>query len=116
MLEVKQLAFDFSLVHSPTLDNFVAGRNAELVARLRGLASVKPDERLLYLWGPPGSGRTHLLRATALLLDPGGARVAYIACSRETPLPDRLLERDVIAIDDVERLDEAGQVSFFNLY
>jgi DnaA family protein len=116
VLQVKQLAFDFSVVHSPTLDNFVAGRNGELVARLRSLASVKPDERLLYLWGPPGSGRTHLLRATVSLLDPGGTRVAYIACSRETPLPDRLLERDALAIDDVERLDEAGQVSFFKLY
>jgi DnaA family protein len=113
---VKQLAFDFSVVHAPTLDNFVAGRNGELVARLRSLPCAKADERLLYLWGPPGSGRTHLLRAAVSLLDTAGARVTYIICSPETRLSDRLLDREALAIDDVERLDDAGQVSLFNVY
>jgi DnaA family protein len=113
---VKQLAFDFSVVHAPTLDNFVAGGNGELLARLRSLTSAKRDERLLYVWGPPGSGRTHLLRAAVSLLDTGGARVTYIACSPETRLSDRLLDQEALAIDDVQRLDDAGQVSFFNVY
>ncbi|MEN3355007.1 MAG: DnaA- protein, partial [Betaproteobacteria bacterium] len=69
-----------------------------------------------YVWGPPGSGRTHLLRAAVSLLDTGGAPVTYIACSPETRLSDRLLDREALAIDDVQRLDDAGQVSFFNVY
>ena len=53
---MKQLTFDFVAPAAPTLDLFVAGRNAELVERLRALA-VPGGERFIYLWGSTGSGR-----------------------------------------------------------
>jgi DnaA family protein len=113
---VKQLAFDFSVLPPPTLDNFVSGRNAELTVRLRSLDARGGDERLLYLWGPPGSGRTHLLRAALARLEAAGSHVIYIASTPKTTLPDGLCEMDAVAIDDVERLNEEAQVAFFNVY
>jgi DnaA family protein len=84
----RQLALPLSPPPAPTLDNFVPGANAELLARLRQLAAGELAEAVLYLWGEPGSGRSHLLAASART----GLTVA----------------------DDVERLDEPRQIALFN--
>jgi DnaA family protein len=84
----RQLALPISPPPEPTLENFVPGANAELLARLRALAAGELAESVLYLWGEPGSGRSHLLAASAR---PG-----------------------LVVADDVERLDEAGQIALFS--
>ncbi len=84
----RQLALPISAPPEPTLDNFVPGSNAELLARLCELAAGRLAESVIYLWGEAGSGRSHLLRASAR----PGLSVA----------------------DDVERLDEGAQVALFN--
>ncbi len=73
---------------APTLDNFVPGANAELLARLRELAAGALGEAVIYLWGETGSGRSHLLTA----------------CSRP----------GICIVDDVDALDEAAQIALFN--
>ena len=83
---MKQLALAISPPPQPTLDNFVPGANAELLARLRELQAGSFRESVLYLWGETGSGKSHLLRA----------------CAASN------------AADDVETLDEASQVGLFN--
>ena len=84
----RQLALPISPAPEPTLENFVPGANAELLARLRALTAGELAEAVLYLWGEPGSGRSHLLAASAR---PG-----------------------LVVADDVERLDTAGQIALFN--
>jgi len=84
----RQRALPLSPPPAPTLDNFAPGANAELLAHLRALAAGELAESVLYLWGEPGSGRSHLLAACAR---PGLA-----------------------VADDVERLDEARQIALFN--
>ena len=46
-----QLLLDLRPKQAPTLDNFVAGANAELLARLRGLAEADTFDAV-FLWGP----------------------------------------------------------------
>ena len=60
---MEQLILELSAPPEPTLDNFVAGRNAEVVETLRAWASGQIGSGVLYLWGEPGCGRSHLLRA-----------------------------------------------------
>lgn len=84
----RQLALPIQPPPAPSLDNFVPGANAELLARLRELAAGRCAEAVIYLWGAPGSGRSHLLRASAR----AGVSVA----------------------DDVERLDATTQLALFN--
>jgi len=84
----RQLALPLSAPPAPTLENFVPGSNGELLERLRELAAGQCREAVVYLWGAPGSGRSHLLAASAR---PG-----------------------VTVADDVEALDEAGQQALFN--
>ena len=62
---MQQLVLNIGPAVEPDFDNYVAGPNAEAVAAVRGFAARGGCEAVMYLWGEPGSGRTHLLRAAA---------------------------------------------------
>jgi DnaA-homolog protein len=62
---MQQLPLAISPRPQPAFDNFVPGPNAEALARVRSLAAGTLDERIVYLWGEAGSGRSHLLGAAA---------------------------------------------------
>lgn len=113
---MKQLALDFTSQPLPTLDNFVVGRNGELLAGLKRLAARQASERFLYVWGRPGSGRSHLLRGAATELQRAGTAAVYIPCAAGTRLADGLERMDCVVLDDVDRLDDEGQVEAFGLY
>jgi len=83
----RQLALPLQAPPAPTLENFVPGSNTELLARLRALVAGAASESVIYLWGAPGCGRSHLLRACAR---PG-----------------------VTLADDVQRLDADRQQALF---
>ena len=108
-----QLLLDLKPEQAPSLDNFVAGINAELVDRLRALADPGGFD-MVYLWGPPGSGRSHLLAAVAqaaalrrpTLLIGGAAAGADLHVA-----PGGLL-----IVDDVDRLSAEAQVALFRTF
>jgi DnaA family protein len=62
---MEQLPLEISPPPEPSFDNYLAGANAEALASVRALAQGTLPEAVVYLWGEPGSGRTHLLRAAA---------------------------------------------------
>jgi DnaA family protein len=62
---MQQLPLAISQGAEPGFDNFVAGPNAEALERVRELARGALGERIVYLWGGRGSGRSHLLAAAA---------------------------------------------------
>jgi DnaA-homolog protein len=62
---MQQLPLAISPRPRPAFDNFVPGPNAEALARVRQLAAGTLGERIVYLWGEAGSGRSHLLGAAA---------------------------------------------------
>jgi DnaA family protein len=110
---MSQLALDLRPKQAPTLDNFVAGANAELVARLGDLAEPGCFDAI-YLWGPAGCGKTHLLAATARSAA-ASRRVIHVAgadIGAEIPAPPGGL----VVIDDVERLADDAQVALFRLF
>jgi DnaA-homolog protein len=113
---MKQLALDFASQSLPTLDNFVVGRNGELLANVQRLVAGQATERFLYLWGRPGSGRTHLLRGVVTALQGVGTAAAYVACTSDTRPVEGLERMDCVALDDVDRLSEDGQLAVFGLY
>ena len=115
-LRMKQLAFDFAAPTLPTLDNFVHGRNGELLQQLKRAAAGAGGERFIYLWGQPGSGRSHLLRGVVAEVHRAGASAAYIPCAPGTPLQEGLERVDCVALDQVDRLDAEGQASAFHLF
>lgn len=110
---MKQLALELASPPAPTLDNFVVGENAEVVAALRALARGENSERFIYLWGGPGSGCTHLLRATLQALRDAGRTVHLYAASSGIP---GVAADDVLGVDDVHGLDAAAQIKLFNMF
>ncbi|CAI10156.1 conserved hypothetical protein [Aromatoleum aromaticum EbN1] len=109
---MKQLVLDIRPDAPPTLDNFVVGSNDELVA---ALDAIGPRAAHLYLWGPPGSGRSHLLRAAVARAHVAGRPALYVPAAEagdELPQTGGAL----LAVDDVEALDAAAQVALFNAF
>ena len=107
---MQQLLLQLAPAPAPTLDNFVRGRNAAALQALRDIAAGAGGERFVYLWGEPGSGRTHLLRG---LVQAAVARKAlYLAGAPGGAAADA----GVIALDDVQRLGAGGQIELFDLY
>jgi DnaA family protein len=98
----RQLALDLLQPAAPTLENFVVGRNAEAVAALRRLAAGGAGERIVYLWGETGCGRSHLLQA-----------LAASPAARPWPVqaPD---SPGLTLVDEVEQLDPQAQIGLFN--
>jgi DnaA-homolog protein len=113
---MKQLALDIARTPQPALHNFVAGRNAELLQSLLHLAAARAGERFIYLWGAPGSGRSHLLEGVVAGVRAAGRNAAYFACTAETAFAENAQRVDCVAVDDVERLGEAAQAGLFHLY
>jgi len=110
---MKQLVLDIALPAAPTLDNFVPGRNAELVGALYALAKGASNERFIYLWGADGSGRSHLLRAVVAAARRSGRPTLWF--DAETKAVDAA--DDVLcAADDVHLLGAEAQIALFNLY
>lgn len=87
---MKQLLLDIKPVAAPSFDNFVSGRNAEVLTSLHALFSHQSQSKFIYLWGEKGCGKSHLLAACQA----SGANIA----------------------DDVHLLDNAAQIRLFNTY
>lgn len=111
---MKQLALTLAPPPAPTLENFFAGQNAELLALLRNLVAGRAAERCIYIWGTAGSGRSHLLRASAAELRACG--VACLLIGAGDPVPEFTPQLRAVAVDDVDALDAANQRAFFHLY
>ncbi|MGH8752748.1 MAG: DnaA regulatory inactivator Hda [Burkholderiales bacterium] len=111
-----QLVLDLSLPAQPTLDNFVIGRNTELIQVLRGMLAAEPQERFVYLWGSPGSGRSHLLEAMVDAFRQQHLSASYICCGQDSEIAPGTEQLDALAVDDVERLSGNAQIALFNLY
>jgi DnaA family protein len=92
---MRQLLLDFTRAPEPTFENFVPGGNGEMLDALQAAVSGRPAERVIYLWGESGAGKTHLARAF------------------EHAVQGR---RGVRVVDGIESLDEAAQAELFNAF
>ncbi len=100
--EMQQLPLGVRLRERVTFDSFLAGPNAELVTRLRALA--RDGGGVCWLWGPPGSGRSHLLQAVCAATPPA-LRAAYLPLAGLESVTAALLGAwqgfDRLCIDDL---------------
>lgn len=107
---MQQLTLDVRPEPETTLDNFVAGDNQALLQSLRQQARAR-DGSWLYLWGDAGSGRSHLLRATVAQALAEGRPACYLSVAEASRL--QVSEDLLLALDDLDQLDEAGQALLF---
>lgn len=107
----QQLILDILPPPAPTLANMVVGENAAVIAAAQSLQLGQT----LYIWGSPGSGRSHLLKATAhyhegIYLPSDQLITAQHWLDQDKPMAA------CVAIDDVQNLDAEGLALLFRLY
>jgi DnaA family protein len=107
---MRQLLLDFTQAPAPTFENFVHGGNAELAHALESAVRGELSERVIYLWGESGAGKTHLLKAFATA---GAARHTRYVRAADFRASDA---EGIIALDDVDRLPEPQQIDLFNAF
>jgi DnaA family protein len=100
---MQQLLLDIRPPARPELARFVAGRNAELVMQLQAMLDGTAAERMVYVWGEPGSGKSYLLAAWAHACRARGMTVDFTG---------QQAAQAVIA-DQVESWSEAQQLAGF---
>ncbi len=135
----RQIALDLGQTPKPTLDNFIATGNENLIAVLKDIqsrwqkapqdqaalnAALSADSKMIHLWGASGSGRTHLLSAlqlqaselgiNAFLLNHDSSMDEWRACA------DVLIENNqapgLLCVDDIDHLSEFAQGALFRLH
>lgn len=96
----------------PTFDSFLPGPNAAAHEHLKSLPLPAAP---VYLWGPAGSGKTHLLRALAHQQQQQGQRVGWFDAADPVPWP-LAADWSLVVIDRCEVLDAQAQQAAFALF
>jgi DnaA family protein len=103
---MRQLPLRLRLDERADFESFLAGPNAEPVALLEQFAEGA-GEPFLYLWGPAGSGKSHLLQAACRRAHRRGTTLGYLPLNELAALDPDILEdmdqRDMVCIDGVQR-------------
>lgn len=118
---MKPLQLTLGISLGPELDfpGFVSGANASALAAIKAL---RHQPQFIYLWGEPGTGKTHLLHAACRTNAEQGRRVGLLPLSRAADYRPEMLEGwdslDVVAIDDIGRVlgDPEWEQRLFLLY
>ncbi len=131
----RQIALDLGQTPKPTLENFIATGNENLISVLKDVqncwqqapkdqVALRTDAKMIHLWGASGSGRTHLLSAlqlqatelgiNAYLLNHDSSMDEWRACA------DDLIENNqapgLLCVDDIDHLSEFAQGALFRLH
>ncbi|MGZ5184953.1 MAG: DnaA regulatory inactivator Hda [Caldimonas sp.] len=95
-----------------SFENFLPGANGAALAHLLALSAGAPP---VYLWGPPGSGKTHLLQACVQRAQQQGDGTAWFGSDVATPwqAPEHC---QWFVFDDCDAFDAAQQQAAFSLF
>jgi DnaA-homolog protein len=125
-----QFTLDILISPKPSLDNFVLSKkdrsnSVDIKSVLRSLVSYwenpsnnNPEIEIIYIWGPEGCGKTHLLKAlasnaqeneiSACFLESGSTLWSYLDYGN-------MLVHKIYFVDNVDHLSDNEQKAFFRL-
>lgn len=128
---MQQLPLGVRLADHATFETYHVGPNAAALAQLRALAEGGVEAPSLFLAGPPGSGKSHLLQAVcarAPAARAAGSGSPPVPCgylSLERLAPEHLADAlegwtrlALVALDDVEAVlgNRAAETALLRLY
>ena len=122
MLNQQQIPLDFLHFDEKTFNQYVFGKNSELDIILND-----PKQQVIFIWGEPFSGKTHLLSALYQQYLKNNKSAIYLPLSinHETSsqkIPIQMLENieqsDLVCIDDIETIagNREWEEALFFLY
>lgn len=118
---MRQLPLGIRLRDASVFSSFHPGPNREVYARLRELQPAGPAP-VLWIHGPAGSGKTHLLQAVCASWGTAGRRAFYVPLAQlGSERPDLLMSAellDVVCVDDVDAVagDSGWERALFRLF
>lgn len=107
-MPMQQLLLDVFTPPRPTLSNFLVGQNGQLVHELQQMLNKQGTSPFFYIYGPPGCGKSHLLRAVASQLN-----VNVLAGNNRFVFKP---SEQALIIDNIEQLTPYSQVQLFNAF
>jgi DnaA family protein len=116
----KQLALAIKLSDQATLSDFNWEHNALLQQQINSMLTLR-NERVLYVWGPHGSGKSHLLQACCQEVNATQSAI-YLPLNLLKEWGPLILEgledQSLICIDDINAIanDAAWEEALFHLY
>ena len=117
---MEQLPLGVRLRTTSSFASFHRGENAALIAALemRARESGLPP---LWIWAPPGAGRSHLLQAACARAGESGRRAGYLPLAAPWPtaaLLNGFESLDIVCLDDLDRVvgESEWQRALFAFY
>jgi DnaA family protein len=115
---MQQLPLHVRLRDAARFANFVPGHNLEVLEALTAPAAA--GQRVVWLWGRAGTGKTHLLQATCAAASADGLGAAYLDlhAAPASGLLDGLDTLDVVCLDGLDAVaaDPDWNAALFRLY
>lgn len=116
MSPASQVSFDFRLRNEFSLDNFVvSARNTEL---LDSLMSNQQQDRVYFIWGVAGSGKSHLLQACCALQENSVYVPLTDFAEAGASVLEGLEQLDLVCLDDIQKVlpSAAWEENLFRLF
>ena len=120
--EPRQLALGIAPRFEATFDHYLPGENGLILALLHeAVVAEARSPRLVYLWGEPGCGRSHLLQASCHLAAELGRDFFYLPLTADLGAPPRsfveLAAAELLCLDDIDQVagDPQWEEALFHL-
>jgi len=115
----KQLPLQFEFQSNQNFSTFYPGDNEELINHLQYF--INNDEQLIFIWGSPSTGKTHLLQATCQNCPLDCHSFYYAFDTEQLPNPDMLegLESfDLVCFDNIDHIagNNEWEHAFFDFF
>lgn len=116
-----QLSLGLELEPTVSLDNFNAIKNPDVILHIKALLSGQ-GERFLYLYGPAGCGKSHLLQGACSAAMQNLDSAIYVSMKDRAAYSEEMLlnleSLSLVCIDDIEVIagDLAWEEALFHLY
>jgi len=117
-----QIPLEIQLRDNASFENFIRGKNEELLNKLKRSVSDKSSEGSLFFWGGLGAGKTHLLQAICKTAGDNTFSVVYFPFKElknvSTDALDGLESCQIICLDDIDVIAgrEDWEQALFHLY
>lgn len=118
-----QLPLRLNPRHGKEFSNFYTGTNGAAVSAVRRAVEARGGAtRVVYVWGGPGSGRSHLLHAACHLAGALQRTAAYLPmrdyAGQPSELADGLDTMQLVCVDDIDAAagNGAWQQALFHLH
>ncbi|HLD16274.1 MAG TPA: DnaA regulatory inactivator Hda [Coxiellaceae bacterium] len=104
-----------------SFSNFISGDNETLITAMKNVLGGG-KENFIYMCGPEGSGRSHLLQAACQWMNTQKGRSVYLPFEAQSHLSPALLENlehlDLVCIDDIDEVlgNSKWETALFDFY